>query len=271
MQRLGIPSARWFAQEWLRADPRESKWQAKASKSVSVLPQYASTALVHDYLVGSQLDEALAAGQDIAISWPFADGTVRDWVQAEALCVAVNVLRVVKERLRKDVSVVLRATQCGWVLPSRTTYGADIQLEYHTGVVVDIGHEKTDVTPVLDGLIIHNARTTSTLGVRDCQAYLANLLRTNQTVTNAFSPQSTSRARSLEQPATRPRETDNGRRVRQGPFGRRDSCRRREGITDIAAIVVAGKEKAVIESGMKKKANAKASAAEQARAREIEA
>jgi actin-related protein 9 len=44
-----------------------------------------------------------------------------------------------------------------------------------------------------------------------------------------------------------------------------------DGVTDIAAVLVAGKEKAVIESGMKKKATAKASAAEQARAREIEA
>jgi actin-related protein 9 len=44
-----------------------------------------------------------------------------------------------------------------------------------------------------------------------------------------------------------------------------------EGITDIAAVLVAGKEKAVIESGMKRRATAKASAAEQARAKEIEA
>jgi len=44
-----------------------------------------------------------------------------------------------------------------------------------------------------------------------------------------------------------------------------------EGVTDIAAVLVAGKEKAVIESGMKKRATAKASAAEQARAKEIEA
>jgi len=44
-----------------------------------------------------------------------------------------------------------------------------------------------------------------------------------------------------------------------------------EGITDIAAVLVAGKEKAVIESGMKRRATAKATAAEQARAKEIEA
>ena len=42
-----------------------------------------------------------------------------------------------------------------------------------------------------------------------------------------------------------------------------------EGVTDIAAVLVAGKEKAVIESGMKRRATAKASAAEQARAKEI--
>ena len=44
-----------------------------------------------------------------------------------------------------------------------------------------------------------------------------------------------------------------------------------EGVTDIAAVLIAGKEKAVIESGMKRRATAKASAAEQARAKEIEA
>lgn len=44
-----------------------------------------------------------------------------------------------------------------------------------------------------------------------------------------------------------------------------------EGITNIAAVLVAGKEKAIIETGMKKRAVAKASAAEQARAKEIEA
>ena len=42
-------------------------------------------------------------------------------------------------------------------------------------------------------------------------------------------------------------------------------------VTDIAAVLVAGKEKAVIESRMKKKATVRASATEQARAQEIEA
>jgi actin-related protein 9 len=47
-------------------------------------------AKVHDYLVGSQLDEALEADQDIIVSWPFADGDIRDWTQAEALWYVCN-------------------------------------------------------------------------------------------------------------------------------------------------------------------------------------
>lgn len=59
---------------------------ASTSRATSILPQttkpYAS---VNSYLVGSQLDEALASGQDISIFWPFADGEVSDWIQAEAI------------------------------------------------------------------------------------------------------------------------------------------------------------------------------------------
>jgi hypothetical protein len=40
---------------------------------------------VTDYLVGPQLDDAIAAGQELTISWPFADGDIKDFMQAEAL------------------------------------------------------------------------------------------------------------------------------------------------------------------------------------------
>jgi actin-related protein 9 len=57
-----------------------------STSRLSSLPQQSEAhATVNDYLIGAQLDEALAAGQDIAMSWPFADGDVRDWTQAEAL------------------------------------------------------------------------------------------------------------------------------------------------------------------------------------------
>ena len=51
---------------------------ASTSRASSIPQQFAPSAKVNDYLVGAQLDEAIAAGQDIDISWPFSDGDVRD-------------------------------------------------------------------------------------------------------------------------------------------------------------------------------------------------
>jgi actin-related protein 9 len=58
---------------------------ASTSRASSLPQNTKSGASVNDYLVGTQLDEALAADHDISISWPFADGDVRDWTQAEAI------------------------------------------------------------------------------------------------------------------------------------------------------------------------------------------
>lgn len=38
-----------------------------------------------NYLVGRQLDQALADGEDLEVYWPFEEGKIDDWVQAEAL------------------------------------------------------------------------------------------------------------------------------------------------------------------------------------------
>ena len=140
------------------------------------------------------------------------------------------------------------------------------------GVVVDIGDEKTDITPVYEGFITQQARTTISLGIRDCEIYLAHLLRLNQSVVSSLSPPSNplapealfSTLRELVQYIWREGYI-------KVPSDGETAAPEDEGVTDIAAVLVAGREKAVIESGMKKKATAKASAAEQARAREIEA
>jgi actin-related protein 9 len=141
-----------------------------------------------------------------------------------------------------------------------------------SGVVVDIGDEKTDITPIYEGFIIQQARTTTSLGIRDCEIYLAHLLRSNQSVVSALSPPSNP----LEPEALVSILHELVKHVwMEGyikvPSDGETAAPEDEGVTDIAAVLVAGKEKAVIESGMKKKATAKASAAEQARAREIEA
>jgi len=139
-----------------------------------------------------------------------------------------------------------------------------------SGVVVDIGHDRTDVTPIYEGFIVNGARTTTRLGIRDCQAYLAQLLRSNQSVMGALSPASPEELDTALAELAKKIWEDGLVKVpsdgQTAEFPADD-----DGVTDIAAIVVAGRERQVIEAGTKKKANAKASAAEQARAREIEA
>jgi actin-related protein 9 len=141
-----------------------------------------------------------------------------------------------------------------------------------SGVVVDIGDEKTDITPIYEGFINQQARTTASLGIRDCETYLTHLLLSNQSVISALSPPSNP----LAPEALFSTLLELVKQIwREGyikvPSDGETAAPEDEGVTDIAAVLVAGREKAVIESGMKKKATAKASAAEQARAREIEA
>ena len=60
---------------------------ASTSRATSILLQTTTKTnpSVSSYLVGSQLDEALASEQDISVFWPFADGEISDWTQAEAI------------------------------------------------------------------------------------------------------------------------------------------------------------------------------------------
>ncbi|GLB41716.1 putative actin family protein [Lyophyllum shimeji] len=263
-----------------------------SSSRVSSLPQhYEPNASVNDYLVGSALDEALAAGQEVSISWPFADGDVRDWTQAEAIWKYVLFNQLQRRRVQNESPVLLS------IFPglARDTYERICQTFFErfnaaglaiierpiaqlyagnslNGVVVDIDEEKTDITPISDGFILHQARSTIPLGTRDCQNYLAHLLKSNQAVVAALSPPESpldpQTLHSTLVDLVKQLCTEGHVKV---PGHGETAAVEDEGITDIAAIVVAGKEKAVIESGMKKKLTAKASAAEQARAREIEA
>ena len=141
-----------------------------------------------------------------------------------------------------------------------------------TGLVVDIGDRTTDVTPISDCLIQHNCCEAIPIGISDCEKYLAYILRNNQSVMEAISPANApadpqaiqeylmALAQHIwKEGMVKISESDSPAEIED------------EGVTNIAAVLVAGKEKAIIESGMKKRANAKASAAEQARAKEIEA
>lgn len=140
-----------------------------------------------------------------------------------------------------------------------------------SGLVLDISDTHTDLTPIYDGLALPGARTTAPVGSRHCERFLAHLLRNNTSVSGvlaelALPPEEHPAAlRALARQVWRAglvRVPVDGMAVREAED---------EGVTDIAAVLVAGKEKAVIESGMKRRLTAKASAAEQARAKEIEA
>ncbi|KIJ65723.1 hypothetical protein HYDPIDRAFT_110872 [Hydnomerulius pinastri MD-312] len=277
-----------------KAGESSDYWRPPASSSrASSLPHHTSaTAKANDYLVGSQLDEALEAGQDILVSWPFADGDIRDWTQAEAIWKYIIFNKFQIKRTQNESPVMLsiapglsrdsserisqiffeRFNVAGLAIVERpmTQLYATGQL---SGVVVDIGYEKTDVSPVYDGFIVHSARSGTSLGIRDCENYLANLLRSNQSVMSAaFPPESPSDPETVQKFLLDfVKFVWSEGHVRVPSDGQTVEVPEDEGVTDIAAVLVAGKEKAVIEAGTKKKATAKASAAEQARAKEIEA
>ncbi|KZS94381.1 actin-related protein [Sistotremastrum niveocremeum HHB9708] len=260
--------------------------------SSSTLPPSERPAKVSDYLVANALEEALAAGEDVAVFWPFAKGTISDWIQAEALWKNVLFKQLGLRRVQNESPVLLtipplvsrrmyqRVTQlfferfnvAGFTLierPLAQLYAANSL----SGVVVDIGEYTTDVTPIVETAILHSARLVVALGSWHCEQYLANILRSNQHVVKALSPpEAPLSADALHALlVTLAHQIWIDGLVKVPSDGEQVRPAEDEGITDIAAVLVAGKERAVIETGMKKRANAKATAAERERAREIEA
>lgn len=83
LARVGLPKA-------LLANTTNGDAQSTPSTSKAVNGIAVPNVKVTDYLVGNQLEEALAAGQDIVEYWPFAEADISDWTQAEALwCVVL--------------------------------------------------------------------------------------------------------------------------------------------------------------------------------------
>ncbi|PCH44390.1 actin-like ATPase domain-containing protein [Wolfiporia cocos MD-104 SS10] len=279
--------------------------QSGPSTSHSSSANLIAHAKVTDYLVGSQLDEALASGQDVLVFWPFANADIADWTQAEALWkyVLFNQLKLRRPQMESPVLLSIPPNL------SRSTYERICQLFFErfnvaalgildrptaqfysaitassqlSGIVVDVDREWTDITPIYDGFIASGTRASVHVGFEDCKRYLAGILRGNQTVLAALSEtregetplNDADTQAALEELAQQLWSDGLIKVLTEGEAGaarEADELGADAGDINIAAIVVAGKEKAVIESGMRKKAGARASAAEQARAREIEA
>ncbi|RXW20657.1 hypothetical protein EST38_g5179 [Candolleomyces aberdarensis] len=248
---------------------------------------------VTDYIVGLPLEEALAGpdASDIVVSWPFLEGEVADFVQAEALWKHVLFTYLQRKRTVNESPVLITLPTA---VPSRTIYERTCQIFFErfnvpafaildrplaqlyaanslSGIVVDIGQDYTDITPINEGVLMHSGKVQTKVGTRMCRHYLAHLLKSNTSVAQGLNLASLDPTQTHATLLRLANQLVAAGLVKPPTSGEAAPPPEDEGVTDIAAVVVAGKERAVIESGMKKKLNAKASAAEQARAREIEA
>lgn len=153
-----------------------------------------------------------------------------------------------------------------------------------TGVVVDVGLEATTVSPVSDSTVFTNGVIEVPLGVKHCEAYMASLLANVPSVVEALTspipaPEPAAEGSTDAPPPPPPSYPDTPlpetllrlakhlwtvnaiRPLLMG--GQILTVEEEEGVTDIAAALAAGKERALIEA---KAANAKShkSAARQA-------
>jgi len=144
------------------------------------------------------------------------------------------------------------------------------------GLIIDLGYHWTDVSAIYDGFLLTRARASTPVGIKACLAFLVQVLKTNTSIVSTLSPpESPLSPEALHQAFQDLASTIYHRGLIKPPVlgsaqlasGEAED----EGVTDIASIILAGKERAVIEANIKKRANQKASAAEQAKLKEIEA
>ncbi|KAI9001612.1 actin family [Gaertneriomyces semiglobifer] len=159
------------------------------------------------YYCGQQLkDELSSAGGNDDESWkgvvqPIENGIVTDWEATAALWKQILMRELQKpiKRARNNWALMLavpltwskddymRATQIVFEelnmlafaiieQPLTALYGCNLQ----TGLVIDIGHETTDITPILENLIIREAAKTIPIGGKHIEEVLLNMLREDE-------------------------------------------------------------------------------------------
>lgn len=137
-----------------------------------------------------------------------------------------------------------------------------------SGIVVDVHNTCTDITSIYDSIVQVPATVIAPLGVRHCEAYLAHLLATNSNLVATLGPQDDLNATLIRLA----QQLWKGGHIKVPLAG--DVLppeEEDEGVTNIAAVVVAGREKAVVEANTRKKNTKNSTAAERAREAEIAA
>ncbi|KAG0024015.1 hypothetical protein BGZ80_006666 [Entomortierella chlamydospora] len=150
------------------------------------------------YYCGSALTEAQQQYPDseLTVSTPIRNGIVDDWAAMEALWRHV-LFRELGIKRSRNASPVLMVVPTDWTKeeheritqiffenfnvpglylaeePLMTLYGCAAV----TGLVIDIGHNKTEITPILDTQIQRNAIQTIPLAGADFDSYFLELLK----------------------------------------------------------------------------------------------
>ncbi|CAO3571378.1 unnamed protein product [Mortierella alpina] len=175
----------------IKQDQEQDQVQEQDKEQDSTKPQTT-------YYSGSALTEAmqLYPASELSVALPIQDGVVKDWGAMEALWRHVLFKELGIKRSR-NASPVLMVVPTAWTKeeheritqiffenfnvpglylaeePLMTIYGCATL----TGLVIDIGHNSTEITPILDTQIQHNAIQTIPLAGADIDAYFLELLK----------------------------------------------------------------------------------------------
>lgn len=133
----------------------------------------------------------------------------------------------------------------------------------NSGLVIDIGYDSTDITPIVEDEIVRNSIINVPVGIHHCELYLAHLLRRNSNIMYALntphqlSPSDLDAAiltlirKAWSEGIISPPLSEG---APLPPLSQQEANAADEGVVDdIAAILVAGKEKALIEAANAKK------------------
>ncbi|KAF9924160.1 hypothetical protein FBU30_005828 [Linnemannia zychae] len=172
--------------EQIKEQPKEYSKENEANKPQTI------------YYSGSALTEALQQYPEgeLTVSTPIQDGIVKDWASMEALWRHV-LFRELGIKRSRNASPVLMVVPTDWTKeeheritqiffenfnvpglylaeePLMTLYGCAAV----TGLVIDIGHNSTDITPILDTQIQRHAIHSIPLAGSDIDKYFLELLK----------------------------------------------------------------------------------------------
>jgi actin-related protein 9 len=129
-----------------------------------------------------------------------------------------------------------------------------------SGVIIEINEDETDYITCFESQLHHSSSLVVPIGIRDCERYLGHILRSNVSVTAAFCPpdQMTDPQRLDELLVEFARFLWQSGYIKIPMEG--EGEKEEEGNIDIAAILVSGKERTLIEAASTKKKGQQAKA-----------